>query len=92
MRRRANPMSKEFLGKHNLWAVSSVSTALDNLVAKDFILKEGAQYTIQDTLFMPVYSTTLISCSGKYFTDHIFHQYVSFTTRDRFFTLMGAGK
>ena len=66
-------MAKEFLGKH-ICAASSVSTAFDNLVAKDFILKEGAQYTIQDTLFMPVYSTTLISCSGKYFTHHIFHQ------------------
>lgn len=48
----ANPMAKDFLGKYDLGAASSVSTALNNLISKDFVLKENSEYTIQDTLFM----------------------------------------
>lgn len=48
----ANPLSKDFIGKHHLGAASSVSTALNNFLEKDFVLKEHDEYTIQDTLFM----------------------------------------
>ncbi len=47
-----NPMAKDFLGKYSLGAASSVSTALNMLVEKDFVLKEDNRYTIQDTLLM----------------------------------------
>lgn len=48
----ANPTSQEFLANHQLGAASSVSTALNTLVKKEFVVQQEGYYSLHDTLLM----------------------------------------
>jgi hypothetical protein len=45
-----NPTSKDFLRKHELGAASSVTRALNALLEKEVVIKEGDMYLVQDVL------------------------------------------
>jgi len=45
-------LSKDFLKRHDLGAASSVNTALQSLIKKEFIIQENDSYTLHDTLLM----------------------------------------
>lgn len=47
-----SPMSQGFLSKYSLGAASSVGTALKALEKKEFVIREGEAYHLQDTLLM----------------------------------------
>lgn len=47
-----SPTSQEFLAKHSLGAASSVSTALQLLVKKEFVVHHDNYYQLHDTLLM----------------------------------------
>jgi hypothetical protein len=47
-----SPTSQEFLGKYKLGAASSVSTALQLLVKKEFVVYQNDHYRLHDTLLM----------------------------------------
>lgn len=47
-----NPTSQEFIIKYQLGATSSVSTALNTLVKKEFVVKQDDGYCLHDTLLM----------------------------------------
>lgn len=47
-----NPLSQDFLGSHGFGAASSVSSALQALVKKEFVIVDNGKYTLHDTLLM----------------------------------------
>lgn len=47
-----SPMSQNFLRKYDLGAASSVSTALQTLIQKEFVIYHDQKYTLHDTLLM----------------------------------------
>ncbi len=47
-----NPLSQTFLNEYGLGAASSVSSALQALVKKEFIIHHNGRYTLHDTLLM----------------------------------------
>ncbi len=47
-----NPLSKDFLTRHNLGAASSVSSALQALTKKEFVIVNDGKHTLHDTLLM----------------------------------------
>lgn len=47
-----NPLSKDFLIPNQLGAASSVSTALQTLIRKEFVVHDNGKYTLHDTLLM----------------------------------------
>ncbi|MEQ8415361.1 MAG: ATP-binding protein [Imperialibacter sp.] len=47
-----NPLSQEFLGKYGFGAASSVSSALQALTRKEFVIVNDGRHTLHDTLLM----------------------------------------
>ena len=47
-----SPTSQEFLAKYSLGAASSVSTALQMLIKKEFVVHQNDHYRLHDTLLM----------------------------------------
>jgi hypothetical protein len=47
-----NPLAQEFSQQHRLGAASSVNSALQALIKKEFVVQEAEGYTLQDTLLL----------------------------------------
>lgn len=46
-----NPLSKKFMSKYDLSAVSTVNSALKNMMEKELIVKDDAEYFVHDVIF-----------------------------------------
>jgi AAA+ ATPase superfamily predicted ATPase len=46
-----NPLSKKFISTYNLGAVSTVNSALKNMMEKELIVKEDSNYFVHDVIF-----------------------------------------
>lgn len=47
-----NPLSQDFISQFQLGATSSVKTALESLIHKEFVIIQDGKYTLHDTLLM----------------------------------------